>query len=64
MGIDGFSPRRLRHNYISMCRENGIDIYTTAHFAGHSTIKTTMDIYTHLSQQTEKVNARKVREMF
>ena len=64
LGIDGFSSHWLRHNYISVCWENGIDIYATARFAGHTTIKTTMDIYTHLSQQAEKTNAQKVREMF
>ena len=47
-----------------MCWENGIDVCITARFAGHSTIKTTMDIYTHLSQQAEKTNSQKVREMF
>ena len=64
LGIDGFTSHWLRHNYVSMCWENGIDVYATGRFVGHSTIRTTMDVYTHLSQQAEKTNVQKVREMF
>ena len=43
------TPHALRHNFASMCWENGIDAYTTMRLLGHASIKTTMDIYTHLS---------------
>jgi integrase len=49
------TPHVLRHNYITMCWESGIDVYTTMKLVGHASIKTTMDIYTHLSEaQLEK----------
>lgn len=49
------TPYALRHNYITMCWENGIDPYITMKLVGHTSIKTTMDIYTHLSdRQMEK----------
>ena len=45
-----FTPHTLRHNMATICWENGIDAFTTAKLLGHSSIKTTMDTYTHLSQ--------------
>lgn len=64
IGIPEFTSHWLRHNYISMCWENGIDVYATARFAGHANVKVTMDVYTHLSQLAERANADKVRNMF
>lgn len=58
------TPHHLRHNYITMCWENGFDVYVTQKLVGHKSIKTTMDIYTHLSnKQMEKVKAQ-VEKMF
>lgn len=44
------TPHDLRHNMATICWENSIDAFTTAKLLGHSSIKTTMDTYTHLSQ--------------
>lgn len=54
----------LRHNYITMCWEAGIDVYATARFVGHSNVQTTLNIYTHLSEQRENESRQKVRDMF
>lgn len=48
--IPAFTPHTLRHNYATMLYENGVDPYTAAKLLGHSSIKTTMDIYTHFSR--------------
>lgn len=58
------TPHALRHNYITMCWENGFDVYVTQKLVGHKSIKTTMDIYTHLSnKQLAKAKAQ-VEKMF
>ena len=53
------TPHTLRHNYATICWENGIDAYTTMRLMGHASIKTTLDIYTHLNDaQLEKMHEK------
>ena len=59
-----FTPHALRHNYITMCWENGFDVYTTMQIVGHKSIKTTLDIYTHLSEAQMQKAAESVDKMF
>lgn len=54
----------LRHNFITMCWENGLDAYTVKRLVGHSSITTTMDIYTHLSEAQMSELSIKLTEMF
>ncbi|MBO7669697.1 MAG: tyrosine-type recombinase/integrase, partial [Oscillospiraceae bacterium] len=56
------TPHALRHNYITMCWEAGLDPYTTMRLVGHSSIKTTMDIYTHLSDAQAAAAADRVQD--
>lgn len=58
------TPHALRHNYITMCWEHGLDPYETMKLVGHVSIKTTMDIYTHLSDAQMQKTAVKVDTMF
>ena len=58
------TPHTLRHNYITLCWESGIDPYTTMKLVGHTSIKTTMDIYTHLSELQMEKAKQQVRAMF
>lgn len=58
------TPHVLRHNYITMCWENGFDVYITQKLVGHKSIKTTMDIYTHLSDKQFEKAKISVGEMF
>ena len=58
------TPHTLRHNYITLCWESGIDPYTTMKLVGHTSIKTTMDIYTHLSELQMEKAKHQVKEMF
>lgn len=46
--IDTFTPHQLRHTYASMLYKAGVDILTAKDQLGHSDIKTTLNIYTHL----------------
>ena len=59
-----FTPHALRHNYITMCWEHGLDPYETMKLVGHTSITTTMNIYTHLSEAQLARTAGKLDAMF
>lgn len=46
------TPHALRHNFITMCWENGLDVFVTMKLVGHADYQTTMNIYTHLGQNS------------
>ena len=58
------TPHTMRHNYVTMCWENGVDVYTCSKLVGHKSIKTTMDIYTHLSEKQMSKAVSEVARMF
>ena len=58
------TPHALRHNYITMCWEHGLDPYETMKLVGHASITTTMNIYTHLSEAQLTKTAAKLDQMF
>lgn len=58
------TPHTLRHNYITMCWEHGLDPYETMKLVGHASITTTMNIYTHLSDAQMAKTAAKLDDMF
>ena len=58
------TPHALRHNYITMCWEHGLDPYETMKLVGHTSITTTMDVYTHLSEAQMSKTAAKLDDMF
>lgn len=41
----------LRHTFASICYEAGVDVKTTQTLMGHASPSTTMEIYTHLSNE-------------
>lgn len=41
----------LRHTFITRCAESGVNINVTQNLVGHSTLNTTLAIYTHISQK-------------
>lgn len=47
------TPHQLRHTYATMLFDADIDVKTAQTWLGHTDIKTTLDIYTHLSQQRQ-----------
>lgn len=49
IGIE-ITPHQLRHSYQTMLFDAGIDIKTAQRWLGHADIKTTLEIYTHLSE--------------
>ena len=54
----------LRHNFVTMCWERGIDVFTTSKLVGHSDVTTTQKIYTHLTETMQRKAAQRLNEMF
>ncbi len=52
--IKTFTAHQLRHTYATMLYDAGVDILTAKELLGHKDIKTTLDIYTHLSRTRKK----------
>lgn len=51
MMIETFTPHCLRHTFCTMMYEAGVDVLVAQHQMGHSDVKTTLSIYTHLSSE-------------
>lgn len=60
--IETFSPHCLRHTFCTIMYEAGIDVLTAKEQMGHSDIRTTLAIYTHLDSQHKKKNISKLDE--
>lgn len=50
IAIDRFTPHMLRHTYCTMLYLSGVDVMTAKELMGHSDVKTTLNIYTHLDK--------------
>lgn len=50
MVIETFTPHQLRHTYATLLYLAGVDVMTARDQLGHSDIKTTLEIYTHLDK--------------
>lgn len=44
------TPHFFRHNYATMLYKNGVDVKEAQRLLGHSSIKITLDLYTHLAE--------------
>lgn len=58
------TPHVLRHNFITMCWDQGMDVQLVAKIVGHADIKVTMAIYTHLNKTHIADAAAQVAAMF
>ena len=52
----------LRHTYITMLYQSGVDVLTAKEQAGHSEISTTLEIYTHLDKTYKRHQMDKLDE--
>lgn len=55
-----FDRHTIRHTYASILYESGIDVKSAQKLLGHANFQTTMDVYTHLSDQHLKESAQKL----
>ncbi|MEN7389913.1 tyrosine-type recombinase/integrase [Bacillus licheniformis] len=58
------TPHIFRHTHISMLTEAGVDLPTIMKKVGHDDMKTTMKIYTHVTEKMKKDASQKVQETF
>lgn len=61
VGFD-YTFHQLRHTFITICYNAGIDAKQTQEWVGHESISTTMNVYTHLDKQNKKDNMNKLNE--
>lgn len=57
---DIFTPHCLRHTFCTIMYEAGIDVMTAKEQMGHSDVKTTLAIYTHLDKTHKMRNISKL----
>ena len=55
MGVT-FNAHQLRHTYATMLYKSNVDVLTAKELLGHSDVKTTLGIYTHLDEKYKKIN--------
>ena len=48
-----FRAHDLRHTYATMLYDAGVDVKSAQYFLGHADLKMTLDLYTHLSNESE-----------
>ncbi|MBK4212863.1 tyrosine-type recombinase/integrase [Bacillus safensis] len=58
------TPHIFRHTHISMLTEARVDITTIMKRVGHDDIKTTMRIYTHVTEKMKEDASQKVQKTF
>ena len=58
--IQGFTAHDLRHTFATMLYFAGVDILTAKEQLGHSNVKTTMEIYTHLDRKFKRKSMDKL----
>lgn len=57
-----FDRHSIRHTYATMLYESGIDVKAAQRLLGHANFQTTMDVYTHLSDEHLKQAQEKLIE--
>lgn len=62
--IEGISIHSLRHTFATRGLENGIELKVMQELLGHSTIKMTADLYTHVLPNKKKDSVMKLREIW
>lgn len=59
-----FDRHSIRHTYATILYESGIDVKSAQKLLGHANFQTTMDIYTHLSDEHLQNATDKLKEYF
>lgn len=55
-----FSGHTFRHTFATRCFENGIDTKVVQSYLGHASLKMTMDLYTHVSEEKSSLDIEKI----
>lgn len=57
--VPRFTTHQLRHTFATDIHAAGVDVITAQHWLGHSDIKTTLQIYTDLTKETQDKDIEK-----
>lgn len=60
-GWEHITLHSLRHTFATRCLESGVPMKVVQYWLGHSTITTTSDIYSHITQSFSKEEMAKVK---
>lgn len=60
--IPKITPHMLRHTFCSLLYQAGVDVVTAKEQMGHSDVKTTLEIYTHLDAEYKRKSVGKLDE--
>lgn len=55
-----FSGHTLRHTFATRCFENGVDAKVVQSYLGHASLKMTMDLYTHVTDEKLTMDIEKI----
>ena len=64
MTIRNITPHTLRHTYATVLHAAGVDVLTAKEWLGHSDVRTTLSIYTHLDNLTRSADRAKLDAFF
>lgn len=61
--IDTFTTYQCRHTFCTLCYEAGLDVPSTAYLMGHSDIRMTQQVYTHLREKQKHQELDKLKTL-
>ncbi len=64
MTIRNITPHVLRHTYATILHAAGVDVITAKEWIGHTDVRTTLSIYTHLDNITRDTDRAKLDAFF
>jgi integrase len=62
-GVKPIRVHDLRHSHASILLNNGVNILAVSKRLGHSSVRTTLDVYAHLLQETDDEMMEKIEEI-
>lgn len=58
--FEKFSGHTFRHTFATRCFENGVDAKVVQSYLGHASLKMTMDLYTHVTEEKSMFDIEKI----
>lgn len=58
--FEAFSGHTFRHTFATRCFESGIEAKVVQSYLGHATLKMTMDLYTHVTDDKSSLDIEKI----
>ncbi len=58
--FEAFSGHTFRHTFATRCFENGVDAKVVQSYLGHASLKMTMDLYTHVTDERSMTDIEKI----